>query len=93
MATRDSMDELIKDTNQYIAEAETQLDITNRNGFEVDSSYVQAQQKLSEAEGDIEKMMVSANHQQKEQLHRLHLRVSQSLNDMILDHVDMDELQ
>ncbi|SDK09235.1 DUF2524 family protein [Sediminibacillus albus] len=89
MATRQSVENLIERTNSYIAEAEQQLNITNRNGYEVDAAYSQAQRMLSEIELEIEKMMVSANPQQRDQLHRLHLKASQCLNDMILDQNDL----
>jgi maltodextrin utilization protein YvdJ len=91
VATRQSVEQLIEEATLRLSEAEDQLKITNRNGFEIDGSYSEAQHSLSEIEEAIQKMMDSANHQQREQLHRLHLRVSQCLNDMILDHVDMNQ--
>ncbi|MDC3422888.1 YtzC family protein [Aquibacillus sp. 3ASR75-11] len=87
VATRESVQQLIEEATIRLSEAENQLKITNRNGFEVDDSYSNSQQRLSEMEDAIKKMMDSANHQQREQLHRLHLRVSQTLNDMILDQI------
>ncbi|WP_407271944.1 DUF2524 family protein [Radiobacillus sp. PE A8.2] len=88
MATRQSVENLIEKANQCLAEANAQLNVTNRNGYDVDNGYTEAQQRLANVYDDIEKLMDSANHQQRDQLHRLHLRVSDSLNDMILDHVD-----
>ncbi|MFB1051410.1 DUF2524 family protein [Paraliobacillus sp. JSM ZJ581] len=85
MATRESMDAMIVKTEKVITEAKYQLDQANRNGYEVNASYDQAQVELSNLEAEIKKLMDSANHQQKEQLHRLHLQANRYLNDMILD--------
>ncbi|QDP40925.1 DUF2524 family protein [Radiobacillus deserti] len=92
VATRESIDNLISKANQYIDQAEKELDITNRNGFHVDESYTTAQQKLNEVEQEIQKMMDSASHEQRDQLHRMHLRVSQYINDMVLDRVDITNI-
>ncbi|WP_053218833.1 DUF2524 family protein [Virgibacillus senegalensis] len=89
MATRKSIDDLIAKTNTYLAEAGEQLDITNRNGYPVDANYSEVQGKLDAMELEIAKLMDSANAQQREQLHRLHLKTSQCLNDMILVHNDL----
>ncbi|CQR48189.1 hypothetical protein BN1058_02541 [Paraliobacillus sp. PM-2] len=85
MATRESMEAMINKTEEIITQAKHELDQANRNGYEINTSYNQAQTELSNLEAEIEKLMHSANHQQKEQLHRLHLQVSRYLNDMILD--------
>ena len=92
MATRQSVENLIEKANLYVDEAKNQLNITNRNGYEIGNDYIEAQQKLTEVEQDIEKLMASANHQQREQLHRLHLMVANYLNDMVLDRIDINEL-
>ncbi|KGX86778.1 DUF2524 family protein [Pontibacillus litoralis] len=86
MATRASMDELMADATEKIEAAKTELDRTDRMGYDVDEQYTQAQMGLEKLEQRIDKLMDSANHQQKDQLHRLHLQVSQYLQDMILDH-------
>ncbi|GAA0500420.1 DUF2524 family protein [Virgibacillus sp. MSP4-1] len=91
MATRDSMEQLITEIKDKIDTAKKELDETNRNGYDVDSEYTNAQTNLEQAEAEIEHMKLSANHQQREQLHRLHLQVSQVLNDMYLDQVDLNE--
>ncbi|MDL4842580.1 DUF2524 family protein [Aquibacillus rhizosphaerae] len=91
MATRESVDNLISQANACISEAENQLDITNRNGYEIDSAYSEAQRKLADMEQEIQKLMDSASHQQRDQLHRVHLAVSQHMNDMVLDRIQMDQ--
>ncbi|WP_182201808.1 DUF2524 family protein [Paraliobacillus salinarum] len=85
MATRESMDALIDKTEKVISEAKYQLNQANRNGYEINEDYDTAHLELSNLEAEIKKMMDSANHQQKEQLHRLHLQANRYLNDMILD--------
>ncbi|UFT98163.1 YtzC family protein [Radiobacillus kanasensis] len=88
VANRESIDQLISKANQCIDQAEKELDITNRNGFHIDESYTEAQRNLGEIEQEIQNMMNSASHEQRDRLHRIHLRVSQYMNDMILDRVD-----
>ncbi|GGM36898.1 hypothetical protein GCM10011351_23830 [Paraliobacillus quinghaiensis] len=89
MATRQSMEELIAKAEQKLDVAKKQLDRVNRNGYEVDEAYTEAQIELSNMDSEIDKMMLSANHQQREQLHRLHLQVTDYWNDMILDANDL----
>ncbi len=91
MTTRDSMENFIREINEKMEIAKKELDETNRNGFNVDNEYSTAQLALEEAEAEIERMRISANAQQKEQLHRLHLQVSRLLNDMYLDENDLNE--
>ncbi|MRG85230.1 DUF2524 family protein [Salinibacillus xinjiangensis] len=91
MATRESMNNLITEIKEKIESAKKELDETNRNGYDVDTDYTNAQTTLELAEAEIDHMNISANAQQREQLHRLHLQVSQVLNDMYLDQVDLDE--
>jgi len=89
MATRQSMEELIEKAELNLEVAKEQLDKANRNGYEVDEAYTQAQLELSNMDAEIDKMILSANDQQKEQLHRLHLQVTDYWNDMILDANDL----
>ncbi|MFC0523957.1 DUF2524 family protein [Pontibacillus salicampi] len=86
MATRQSIENMMTEANQCLETAREQLDRANKLGYEVNEEYTEAQLALEELEQQIDKLMDSANHQQKDQLHRLHLQVSQYLNDMILDH-------
>lgn len=89
MATRESMDNLIIKAEETLEAAKQQLDKANRNGYQIDNDYAEAQVELSNMDTEIEKMMLSANHQQKEQLHRVHLQVTDYWNDMILDKNDL----
>ncbi|MBB6455429.1 polyhydroxyalkanoate synthesis regulator phasin [Salirhabdus euzebyi] len=91
MTTRDAMERFIEEVMEKVEAAKQELDETNKNGYEVDEEYSSTQMGLERAEADIEHMKISANAQQREQLHRLHLQVSQLLNDMYLDQVDVNE--
>ncbi|WP_181349487.1 DUF2524 family protein [Thalassobacillus sp. CUG 92003] len=91
MTTRDSIDGLIHEATNRLDQANQAMNQADRNGYSINDEYVATQQALEQTEVEIQKMMNSANHQQKEQLHRLHLQVSQCLNDMILDAIDVDE--
>ncbi|WP_186575864.1 DUF2524 family protein [Aquibacillus kalidii] len=93
MATRESVDNLIQRANQCITEAEQQLSITNRNGNEVDSAYSEVQRKLGDIEAEIQQMKNSASHEQRDQLHRTHMAVSNYMNDMILDHIQINDVE
>jgi len=93
MATRDSMEHLVSEANQKLEDARSELDAAKKLGYKAGDDYTQAQIGLEGLEKDIDKMMHSANHQQKEELHRLHLQVSQCLNDMVLDHEDLNQYE
>ncbi|MFD1020569.1 DUF2524 family protein [Thalassobacillus hwangdonensis] len=90
MATRASIDEMIHQAKASIDQAKYEMSLADQNGYPITASYVEAQQGLSQIEQQIDKLMHSANHQQKDELHRLHLQVSQCMNDMILDGVDLE---
>ncbi|WP_254901706.1 DUF2524 family protein [Thalassobacillus devorans] len=90
MATRESIETMIQETKQRLEQAKYELSLANQNGYPITASYTEAQQGLEQTEMEIDKLMHSANHQQKDQLHRLHLQVSQCLNDMILDENDLE---
>ncbi len=85
MATRQSINEMIAKTDNVLSQAHNRLDQANQNGYEINALYDQTQLELNDLEIEITKLMHSANHQQKEQLYRLRLRVNSYLNDMILD--------
>ncbi|GAA5417717.1 hypothetical protein Pryu01_02792 [Paraliobacillus ryukyuensis] len=89
MATRQSIENIIEKAENVLSEAKDQLNVANRNGYEINESYDRAQRHLSNLDAEINKLMDSANHQQREQLHRLHLQVSAYLNDMILDQTQL----
>jgi chromosome segregation ATPase len=91
MTTRDAMERFIREANEKLEAARKELEETNRNGFQVDAEYTSAQIALEQLEREIEHMKISANAQQKEQLHRLHLQASHLLNDMYLDENDLEQ--
>ncbi|MCD5325041.1 MULTISPECIES: DUF2524 family protein [Pontibacillus] len=91
MATRDSIENMVEVAKRKMEAAREQLEQANQVGYQPSDEYSQVQLGLEEAETEIQKLMHSANHQQKDQLHRLHLQVTQVLNDMILDHEDLGE--
>ncbi|MCT2535830.1 YtzC family protein [Aquibacillus koreensis] len=93
VATRESVDNIIQQANQCIENAEEQLDISNRNGYEINSEYSNVQRELANVENEIRKLMDSASHQQRDQLHRIHLVVTNYMNDMVLDHIQLNKYE
>lgn len=93
MATRKSVEEIIGQTTEKIEQAREQLTQANKNGFGINDDYVQAQADLAQVEHQIQSIMNSANHQQRDQLRRLHFQVSRVQNDMVLDQVDLNRYQ
>ncbi|ENH97134.1 hypothetical protein J416_06782 [Gracilibacillus halophilus YIM-C55.5] len=93
MTTRESLEHLLAEGNQIIEQAEEQLQMSNRNHFHMNEDYTNAHLELEQLSEDIDRMMRSANHQQKEQLHRFQLVVREKLNDMILDEVDVTRFE
>ncbi|MDX8044806.1 DUF2524 family protein [Gracilibacillus sp. S3-1-1] len=89
MATRDSIENLLIEGQHIIQQAEEQLDMSNRNQFLLNEDYTNAHLELERLAQDIDKMMMSANAQQREQLHRFQLIVNEKLQDMILDQIDV----
>src|SRR5699024_4665474 len=89
MATRDAMEHLLTEGQQIIQQAEEQLDMSNRNEFKINENYTNAHLELEQLVQKIEKMMGSANAQQKDELHRFQLLVNEKLNDMIFDQIDV----
>ncbi|TCT14718.1 uncharacterized protein DUF2524 [Melghiribacillus thermohalophilus] len=91
MTTRNSMEKLKKNIEDKIEFAKEELDEARKLGHNTDEQYTNAQSLLQQAERDIEKMKNSANAEQREELHRMHLRIYQILNDMILDRNDIND--
>ncbi len=84
MATRDSMDTLVQQCEAAIQYAGEQLEESSRQENYNDDDYTQALQQLETAYNDLAKMALSANGQQREQLHRMRLKLQQMQNEMIL---------
>lgn len=84
MATRDSMDELFEKCEAVLRNAETQYTISSRQEHYNEDNYTIAMQELEQAYNEIAKMSLSANAQQRDQLHRMRLQIQQIQNDMTL---------
>ncbi|SER99291.1 Protein of unknown function [Gracilibacillus ureilyticus] len=93
MTTRDSIENLLIEGQHIIQQAEEQLDMSNRSQFMMNEDYRNAQLELEKLAQSINKVMTSANAQQREQLHRFQLVVNERLNDMILDQVDVTRFE
>lgn len=91
MTTRDSMKELLSSSEKILGQAEEQLELSNRGTFQMNEDYRNAQLELETLSHKIDRMMNSANAQQKEELHRLQLLVNERLNDMIFSDIDMTQ--
>ena len=82
LATRQSMDELLERCNQVISYAEQQYDIASRQEHYNANEYTDAQMQLENIYNDLHTMDHSANQQQREQLHRMRLLVTQMQNQL-----------
>ena len=85
MATRDSMDNLMKQVEDTIRFAEDQFKQSSLQEQYNDDGYTNALQQLEQTYQDICTMAHSANGQQREQLHRMRLMVQQLQNSMIIE--------
>ncbi|EKN65989.1 hypothetical protein BABA_17637 [Neobacillus bataviensis LMG 21833] len=85
MATRDSMNNLMQQVEDTIRYAEEQYKQSSLQEQYNDDNYTTALQQLEETYQDIAKMALSANSQQREQLHRMRLQLQQLQNSMILE--------
>jgi len=85
------MKELLSSSEKIIEQAEEQLELSNRGTFQMNEDYRNAQLELETLSYKIDKVMNSANAQQKEELHRLQLLVNERLNDMIFSDLDMTQ--
>lgn len=84
MATRKSMDDFFQRCEQVIKEAEEQFVVANRQEHYNTDDYTSVLQQLEESYNDLADLAHSANGQQREQLHRMRLRIQQLQNTMIL---------
>ncbi|MFC4404787.1 DUF2524 family protein [Gracilibacillus xinjiangensis] len=93
MATRDSVENLLIEGHHIIQQAEEQLDQSNRNHFMMNEDYRNAQLELEKLAQNLNRVLASANAQQRDQLHRFQLVVNEKLNDMILDQIDVNRFE
>jgi hypothetical protein len=82
MTTRDSVENLLIEGQHIIQQAEEQLDQSNRSQFMMNEDYRNAQLELEKLTQSINRVITSANAQQREQLHRFQLVVNEKLNDI-----------
>ena len=85
MATRDSMDNLMQQVEDAIRYAEEQYKQSSLQEQYNNDNYTQALQQVEQTYQDIAKMALSANGQQRDQLHRMRLQLQQLQNTMILE--------
>ncbi|RJS61932.1 hypothetical protein CJ483_19350 [Bacillus sp. PK3_68] len=87
MATRQSVDECLEQCQGAINYAEEQYKQAARQEHNNDGNFSQSQLMLEDAYNQLDKLLLSANEQQREQLHRMRLQLQQMQNSMILlDH-------
>lgn len=83
MATRDSVNALIQQCEDAIQFANDQLQEGRTQEHFNDVGYTEALQSLENAYNDLAKLALSANSEQREQLHRMRLQLQQLQNEMI----------
>lgn len=84
MATRQSIDEVLQQCENAIRKAEEQYREASRLEHYNDVEYAEAMMELEKAYNDLAKIALSANSQQREQLHRMRLQLQQVQNNMTL---------
>ncbi|MEH7389051.1 YtzC family protein [Bacillus sp. JJ1503] len=84
MATRDSVDNLIQQCEDAIRFANDQLQEGRTQEHYNDAGFTDALYSLENAYNDLTKLALSANAQQREQLHRMRLQLQQLQNQMII---------
>jgi hypothetical protein len=87
LATRQSVDQLLQQCEDAINLAQDQYKNASMQQHYNDGDFTNALQALEDAYNDLAKLALSANSQQREQLHRMRLQLQQVQNNMILlDH-------
>ncbi|MBS4191708.1 YtzC family protein [Bacillus sp. FJAT-49705] len=84
MATRESMDNLIQQCEDAIRFANDHLQDGRMQEHYNDIGYTEALHSLEAAYNDLSKLALSANSQQREQLHRMRLQLQKLQNQMII---------
>lgn len=83
MATRQSVDNLLQQCEDAIRFANDQLQEGRMQEHYNENSYTDALHSLENAYNDLSKLALSANAEQREQLHRMRLQLQQLQNQMI----------
>lgn len=84
MATRQLIEQFINRCESAIINAEEQYDLGSRQEHYHDIEYGDAMQELEAMLVQLRKISDSANHEQRERLHRVRLKIQQLQNKMIL---------
>ncbi|MCG8396556.1 YtzC family protein [Bacillus atrophaeus] len=84
MATRQSVDEHLQRSEQVYEFASEQFKISARQEHYNEEEYSEAQMKLENAVNELNKLSLSSNDQQREQLYRMRLQIQSLQNNMIL---------
>lgn len=84
MATRESVEALIQQCEDAIQFANDQLQEGSMQEHYNDLGYTEALQSLENAYNDLTKLALSANSEQREQLHRMRIQLQQLQNQMII---------
>ncbi|WP_404315605.1 YtzC family protein [Bacillus lumedeiriae] len=84
MATRQSVEDCLQQCRNALEYAAQQYQQASMQEHDNDGNFVQGQLMLEEAYNDLDKLLLSANEQQREQLHRMRLQIQQMQNNMIL---------
>jgi hypothetical protein len=84
MATRQSVENLLQQCEDAIRNANEQYKDHTKQEHYNDAEFTQAMQQVETAYNDVAKMALSANGQQRDQLHRMRLQLQQVQNNMIL---------
>lgn len=84
MATRQSVENLLQQCTEAIQYAQEQYEHSSRQEHYNENEYIEAKQLIETAYNELAKMALSANGQQREQLHRMRLQLQQVQNNMIL---------
>jgi Protein of unknown function (DUF2524) len=84
MATRQSVENLLQQCEDAIRNAHEQYKDHSKQEYYNDAEFTQAMQQIETSYNDLAKMALSANGQQRDQLHRMRLQLQQVQNNMIL---------
>ncbi|GLY10757.1 YtzC family protein [Pseudobacillus badius] len=84
MATRHSVDECLEQCQSAIDYAQEQYKDAARQEHNNAGNFSKSQLMLEDAYNELDKLLLSANEQQREQLHRMRLQLQQMQNSMIL---------
>ncbi|MED4453152.1 YtzC family protein [Metabacillus fastidiosus] len=84
MATRQSVDDHLQKSTDTYEYAKEQYKIASQQEHYNELEYTDAQQMLEDAVNDLNKLTLSSNDQQREQLYRMRLQLQDLQNDMTL---------